>query len=254
MNIQHAYILYIDKPDPIHYMEECKASCDQYGIPVTPFLGMKLPTTTAEVKEKWGFRVDPKVDQFYDEPIHNVWFREQLCTTGHLAMWKDAVEKYPNAAIAFMEHDALVKRNFLDIGVQDNEIVFLGYRVDDRDDYECIDEPFIKYPVTKFEGTHGYAITTNTARAILHGIDQQWPLLPLGVSIDFYLGVQNIFKLNMTVVDPAPLVAVMEQKASETQPEGKVARYNMAPHNGFIKGLKNTDKYTYDPENNWLIF
>ena len=79
MNIEHAYILYIDKPEPIKYMEECKASCEQYGVPVTPFLGMKLPTTTNAVKEKWGFRVNPAVDEFckemnYDFNVTKEWF------------------------------------------------------------------------------------------------------------------------------------------------------------------------------------
>ena len=251
MNIEHAYILYIDKPEPIKYMEECKASCEQYGVPVTPFLGMKLPTTTAEVKDKWGFRVNPAVDVNYNDPVHNIWFKEQLCTTGHLAMWKEA-QKH-TGAVAFFEHDAIVKRNFLDIDVRDGEIVFLGYRVDHRDDYECIDDPFTIVPVKKFEGTHGYAITPRTAQAMLDMVDRR-DYLPLGISIDFYLGVQNLFGLKMFVADPSPMIAPMEDKQSFTQPEGKVARYNIGPPDGFIKGLKNTDKYRYDVKNNLLVF
>ncbi len=63
MKIEHAYILYIDTPDAVKYMEECKASCEEHGIPVTPFLGLKLPTTTETILDKWGFRVDPRCDE-----------------------------------------------------------------------------------------------------------------------------------------------------------------------------------------------
>jgi len=252
MKIEHAYILYIDTPDAVKYMEECKASCEEHGIPVTPFLGMKLPTTTQEVFNNWGFRVNTDVDTHYNHPIYNVWFKEQLCTTGHLAIWKKIVAEH-RGAVAIFEHDAIVKRNFLDVDVADNEIAFLGYRVDHRDDYECIDDPFVKVPVRKFEGTHGYAITPNTAERCLKVVDS-WVTLPLGISIDFYLGVQNRFGLNMIVVDPAPIIAPQEDKQSTTQPEGKVARYNMSPPPGFVKGLKNHEKYMYDPQNDWLVF
>jgi hypothetical protein len=69
MKIEHAYILYIDDPDSIRYMEECKKSCEEHGIPVTPFLGLKLPTTVAHIKEKWGFRVNPLVEERIDDPV-----------------------------------------------------------------------------------------------------------------------------------------------------------------------------------------
>lgn len=270
MNIEHAYILYIDTPDAIKYMEECKASCEKYGIPVTPFMGMKLPTTTQAIKDNWGFRVDPRVDDhailnsdpnqpnIQEHLVMNVWFKEQLCLTGHLAIWKEIATKH-KGAVAVFEHDAIVKRNFLDVDVQDNEWTFLGFRVDERDDYECIDEPFIKVPMNKFEGTHAYAMTPNTAKNCLNALDN-WGgnrgYLPLGVSIDHMMGVQNGFKFPMYVVDPAPVIVAVENKKSHTQPDDKTARYNMIPPDGFLKGIKESaiDKYTIDEENGWLVF
>ena len=257
MKIEHAYILYIDTPDATKYMEECKASCEKYGIPVTPFMGLKLPTSTQEIYEKWGFKVDPRVDPHNNtKDVMNIWFKEQLCLTGHLAIWKEVASKH-TGAVAVFEHDAIVKRNFLDIDVQDNEWVFLGYRVDHRDDYECIDDPFTKVPVRKFEGTHAYALTPNTAKNCLHALSQfkeNRGYLPLGVSIDHMMGVTNGFALPMYVADPGPVIVATEDKISHTQPEQKVARYNMIPTDGFLKGLKNTEKYTLDEENGWLWF
>lgn len=268
MKIEHAYILYIDTPDAIQYMEECKKSCEEYGIPVTPFMGLKLPTTTQIIKDKWGFRVDPRVDDHatvnYDHPdlsqhlVFNTWFKEQLCLTGHLAIWKEVATKHQNA-VAVFEHDAIVKRNFLDVDVNDNEWVFLGYRVDHRDDYECIDDPFTKVPVNKFEGTHGYALTPNTASNCLNALEK-WDgnrgYLPLGVSIDHMMGVTNGFRLPMYVVDPGPVIVPLENKISHTQPEEKVARYNMIPTDGFLKGIKESavHKYQIDEKNGWIVF
>jgi GR25 family glycosyltransferase involved in LPS biosynthesis len=268
MKIEHAYILYIDTPDAIQYMEECKKSCEEHGIPVTPYMGMKLPTTTDNILHKWGFRVDPRVDDHailnpnhpdYDKhKVLNVWFKEQLCLTGHLSIWKKVANEH-RGAVAVFEHDAIIKRNFLDVDVEDGEWVFLGYRVDHRDDYECIDAPFTKVPVNKFEGTHGYALTPNSALHCLYALDK-WDgnrgYLPLGVSIDHMMGVQNGFQMKMYVVDPAPVIVPIEQKKSHTQPNEETARYNMIPPDGFLKGLKESaiEKYQIDEVNGWIKF
>ena len=257
MKIEHAYILYIDTPKATSYMEECKASCEKYGIPVTPFLGLKLPTTSQHIKEKWGFNVDPQVDghEFTDDVL-NIWFREQLCLTGHLAIWKEIISKH-SGAVAVFEHDAIVTRSFEDINVNDGEFTFLGYRVDHRDDYECISDPYVKIPVNKFEGTHAYAVTPGTVNACLNALENfqvQNKYLPLGISIDHMMGVRNMFNIAMNVVDPAPVIVPLENKESYTQPDNKTAHYNMIPHDGFLKGLKNTDKYKIDEKNGWIVF
>jgi GR25 family glycosyltransferase involved in LPS biosynthesis len=253
MKIEHAYILYIDDPDSIRYMEECKKSCEEHGIPVTPFLGIKLPITTKEIRDKWGFRVNPECDvRGYNEPVMNVWFKEQCCLTGHLAIWKKIATEHKNA-VAVFEHDALVKKNFLDVDVYDREFLFLGYRFDSRDDYECIDAPFERHTIEKFEGTHAYAITPWTAEACLNAVDTM-PVLPLGVSIDHMMGVTNAFRIHLGVIDPAPVIAAIEEKKSYTQPDEKTARYNMIPHNNTLRGIKNTEKYKIDYKNNWIVF
>jgi len=252
MKIEHAYILYIDDPDSIRYMEECKKTCEEHGIPVTPFLGLKTPTTVAHIKEKWGFRVNPAVEFNKDHPYMDVWFKEQCCITGHLAIWKKIVADH-KGAVAVFEHDALVKKNFLDVDVVDHEYLFLGYRFDHRDDYECIDEPFTKVDIKKFEGTHAYALTPWTANACLEALDRL-EVLPLGVSIDHMMGVTNAFNVELRVVDPSPCIAAIEEKKSYTQPEEKTARYNMIPPDKTLMGIVNHEKYKMDYKNNWMVF
>lgn len=264
MKIEHAYILYIDTPDAIQYMEECKRSCEEHGIPVTPFMGMKLPTTTQAIYDNWGFKVDPRVNQHAvlkenptnEEFVLNIWFKEQLCLTGHMAIWKKIATEH-NGAVAVFEHDAIVKRNFLDADVQDQQWLFLGYRVDHRDDYECVDDPFKTIQIGKFEGTHAYALTPQTANYCLDSLEnfvKQNSYLPLGVSVDHMMGVRNMFKLPMCVLDPGPVIVATEDKVSHTQPEGKVARYNMIPPDGFLKGIVKPEKYKIDYDNNWIVF
>ena len=251
MKIEHAYILYIDTPDATQYMEECKASCIKHNIPYTAFLNFKYPVSIPEVNRITKFRIDERIENIEFEH-KDTFIKEQLCLIGHLGIWRHAVEQ-GFGAFAVMEHDAIVKRNFMDIEVDDMKFTFLGYRVADRDDYECPDDPWVKHEVPKFEGTHGYALTANTARAALHMFNQL-PCFPLGVSIDHYMGVYKRFGLPLEVVDPAPIIVPMEQKISHTQPDGIAGRYNMMPHELFLKGLKNREKYTYDAAENYLRF
>jgi GR25 family glycosyltransferase involved in LPS biosynthesis len=190
------------------------------------------------------------------EEVMNIWFKEQLCLTGHLAIWKEVMSKH-KGAVAVFEHDAIVKRNFLDVDVNDGEWVFLGYRVDHRDDYECVDDPFEKIKINKFEGTHGYALTPNTAKSCLDALDkfdQNRGYLPLGVSIDHMMGVTNAFNVELRVVDPSPCIAAIEEKKSYTQPEEKTARYNMIPPDKTLMGIVNHEKYKMDYKNNWMVF
>jgi len=253
MQIEHSYILYMDDPKSKQYMNECLESAKIHNIPITPFEGFKLPVTVKEIYDRWQVRVDPKLEwQQEEHPVYKIWFKEQLCTSGHVAMWKKIVKEH-TGAVACLEHDAYFVKELEGIEVEDMEIVFLGFRVDHKDDYICPNEPYSKVRVRKFEGTHGYAITPNTAKYLLSMVEQA-EHLPVGVSVDHYLGVRNLFKLNMSVVDPAPLVAIIGDRISFTQPEDKTARYNMIPPDGFLRGIVNTEKYMIDDANGWIVF
>jgi GR25 family glycosyltransferase involved in LPS biosynthesis len=253
MKIEHAYILYMDDPKSQAWMNECVESAKEHNVPISPFLGFKLPVTVQEINDRWQVKVDAKLEwQQHENPVYQTWFKEQLCTSGHVAMWKEIV-KHHNGAVACLEHDAYIVRSFDGIEVQDGEIVFLGFRVDQKEDYECLSDPFVNVPMKKFEGTHGYAITPNTAKYLLDILEKA-PHLPVGVSVDHYLGVRNLFNLNMFVVDPAPLIAIIGDRVSFTQPENSVARYNMIPPEGFLKGIVKPEKYALDYQHNWIVF
>ena len=260
MNIEHAYILHIDDPNSIAYMEECVRSCEQYGIHNTSYGWLKPPILTSTMLSNFDLHLNPRLDH----PDNLVHLKEAMCSTGHISLWRRIVERHAGA-VAIFEHDAVVKRNFLDIDVEDGEIVFLGYRLDSADDYECTDDQFVKYPIQEFSGTHAYAITPNTARHLLDTItkkdkfsrlcencqcDKEY--LPV-CSVDWWLGHNMLGLDKLTIVDPCPVIAVVGGRKSYTQYHEQVAKFNAPAYNGipvkFLEGIKNKNKYFIDDKN-----
>lgn len=260
MNIEHAYILYHDKPKPVKYMTECLQSCNTYNIPVTPFQGFSIQNVSAEkILNKWGLRIYPNLDQLLitNPETATTQYQETLCSTGHVAMWKQMIKDNHQAA-AFFEHDIIVKRNFLDLDIADDEIVFLGYRIAFEEDYVCLPDNFIKYDISMFGGTHAYALNINTAKKLLEALDKL-PYLPTERSVDWWLG-HNFFNLTMKIVDPVPTVSVnCGRDSSIKHMFGNVANYNMPTANGnfppkFLEGIVHPERYYIDETRNWLMF
>jgi GR25 family glycosyltransferase involved in LPS biosynthesis len=193
-----------------------------------------------------------------------------MCSTGHIHIWQLILKSGFTGAVAVFEHDAVVKRDFRSIDVKDNELVFLGYRMDSADDYECTPDEFEKHTIKEFSGTHAYAITPSTAEYLLDKVSQQRDkfnklcencecdskYLPV-CSVDWWLG-HNMFGLDrLVIVDPCPVVAVVGGRKSFTQYHEQVAKFNAPADNGlpvkFLEGIKNKDKYFID-DRNYLRF
>jgi GR25 family glycosyltransferase involved in LPS biosynthesis len=264
MKIECAYILYIDDPNSIKYMKECSQSCEKYNIPWLAIQWYKPPITTSELFANHDFNLNPRLDH----PSNLIHLKEAMCSTGHISIWRRIYERH-TGAVAIFEHDAVVKRDFKSIDVEDGEIAFLGYRIDQSEDYECVSDEFAKLPVNEFSGTHAYAITPNTAKHLLGRVarkDQFTRLcencqcdkeyLPV-CSVDWWLG-HNMLGLNkMTIVDPCPVVAVVGGRKSFTQYYERVAKFNAPANSGlpkkFMSGIINKNKYFVD-EKQFLKF
>lgn len=264
MNIEQAYILYINDPNSIAYMEECANSCDKFNIPWIAVQWYKPPVRTSDLLINNDLHLNPRLDH----PDNLVHLKEAMCSTGHISIWRRIYEKH-TGAVAIFEHDALVKRDIRSIDVEDGEITFLGYRLDSADDYDCPNDKFIKYPLQEFSGTHAYAITPKTAKHLLDAVvkklnfsrlcencqcDEKY--LPI-CSVDWWLG-HNMLGLNkLTIVDPCPVIAVVGGRKSYTQYHEQVAKFNAPADNGlpvkFLEGIKNRNKYFID-EKNYLRF
>lgn len=264
MKIEHAYILYIDDPESIKYMEQCVESCKKYYISYNTIQWYKPPITTSELYANHGLNLNPRLDH----PSNLIHLKEAMCSTGHIFIWEKIIQSH-KGAVAIFEHDAVIKRNFLDIDVEDGEITFLGYRVDQSEDYECVSDEYKKLPINEFSGTHAYVITPNTAKHLIGRVvrkDQFTRLcencqcdkeyLPV-CSVDWWLGHNMLGIDKMTIVDPCPVVAVVGGRKSFTQYYESVAKFNAPADNGFpenfLKGILDKNKYFID-EKNYLRF
>ena len=156
------------------------------------------------------------------------------CSAGHFKIWKMIVESGQSGVV--LEHDAVVKQSFTSIEPVDGEILWLGPRVLNMDDYSYPTGWETKYvEVDRWEGTHGYAITPKTAQMLLDCIGEYG----LNDSLDGQLGMRNMFDLPMRAIDPPHVVAVVsDDRRSTIETSGRGATWNAYSTDGFLAGLK----------------
>lgn len=233
--IRKAIILRHPAPYSIKYSEECAASCEKYGIPYEFFDGY-YTTDYEELNRLSGWR------------FPNAWVKEYCCTAGHLNIWLKIMKE--DGAVAVLEHDSIVKRRMDDIEVTDGEVLFLGLRVESREDYECPTGDVKLIPIKTFEGTHAYAMTPATARRCISNMSafREFPC-----PIDGLMGIHNFISQRLYLTDPSPVVCeVGNGRKSFTQFES--AKYNVFHPEGFMRGLKNPERYQYDPRRDRVVF
>lgn len=223
-SIKHAYIIYIDKPESIDYANQCAHSCQQYGMPYTLWPGVQINEHTNledETGFKWAF---------------NSRGGDSGCTASHLKLWRVIAEQ--EHACCIFEHDAMVTHNFYGTEIPDKKVVMLGYRVLNSTDYEYPggDTSFID--VTKFEGTHAYAITPNMAKHLIYNLEYDYTFAYGGVdtTIDGLISVCDRLGVDRCVMDPPPAICVVGNRVSTIQ--SNPAAYNTSLSPGFQKGLK----------------
>lgn len=231
--LKNAYILYLDEPKSLKYLEDCIDSCKQFpDINPIPVAG-PLRASYKELCAEFGIGIIPYyVDQMETnaQTLNNTF----SCNGGHYRIWKKIVES-GEAGVVF-EHDVVVKQDFTTLEPLDGEILWLGPRIHSMDDYKYPDGWEMKYvEVDRWEGTHAYAITPKTAQMLLDYIDEHG----INDSIDGQLGMRNIFDMKMRAVDPPPVVAVVSgNRQSTIELSGNAATWNAYSTDGFRAGLK----------------
>ena len=231
--LNNAYILYLDEPKSLKYLQDCVNSCTQFpDINPIPVAG-PLRATYKELCAEFGIGIIPYyVDQMATnaQTLNNTF----SCNGGHYRIWKKIVES-GEAGVVF-EHDVVVKQDFTTLQPLDGEILWLGPRIHNVDDYNYPDGWETRYvEVDRWEGTHAYAITPNTAQMLLDCIDEYG----INDSIDGQLGMRNIFDMRMRAVDPPPAVAVVSgNRQSTIELSGNAATWNAYSTDGFRAGLK----------------
>ncbi len=131
--IKNAYILHIDEPRSLKYLDDCLQSCKQFSdinpIPVQGYKGANYK----DICEEFGIGIIPYyVDQM--EKNGETLNKAFSCTAGHIKIWQMIVDSGEPGAV--LEHDAIVKGPLAMVDVDDDEILWLGPRIEFEDDYK----------------------------------------------------------------------------------------------------------------------
>ena len=226
-----SYILYVNDTKSIQYMNTCveSASVDPQleMIPVEGYNGVDALALSTEI----GIEIIP----FYAEKIksgareHNNAF---CCTAGHLKIWQMIVDSGEPGIV--LEHDTIIKGP-INLSLLDDsiDILWLGYRIKEINDYIYQNDVETKLvPTNRFEGTHAYALTPSGAQTLIDFLKRDG----FNDSIDGQLGMRNIFKLKMAILDPAPVVAVIGDKDSYIETANNPAQFNAQYTPRFLLG------------------
>ena len=232
--IRNTYIVYIDTDKSKAYLQDCLNSCARFpNINPIPHEGL-LGHDVTRLCDELGV---PTIDMYRNEQNPDM-RREQSAAfsdqAAHYAIWQKIVEDGESGAI--FEHDAIVKYDYSSMQPCDGEILWLGPRIDQENDYTPpIDCEWVRVSIDRFEGTHAYAITPVTAQMLIDNFRKYG----FNDSLDGQLGMRNMFDLDMTTIDPPPVVAVIGGgRQSSIAAQGASGSWNAYHTEGFLKNIR----------------
>ena len=185
------YILYIDKELSQEYANDCKETCEKFGLDVIMHQGL-CGLENRELTRKTGLK------------INTIQYASEYCgTVGHIQIWKRIAESDELGVV--LEHDSVTVGDYSNLTVNDGEILFLGPRMFHRSHYVFPTDVDVDYhDVSHYNGAHAYMITPGTARMLLEELERiQTILMP----IDGLLGLKNKFNMKLRTVDPSFVIS-----------------------------------------------
>jgi len=230
--LKNVYILHIDEPRSLQYLDDCVRSCKEYsGLNVVPVQGYK-GASYKDICKEFGLDIIPfyinQMDTIGDT-LNNAF----SCTAGHIKIWQMIVDSNDPGVV--LEHDAIVKGPLAMVDVDDYEILWLGPRIEFEDDYKFPWGAILEYvDVDRWEGTHAYAITPKTAQFLLDSIKKYG----LNDSIDGQLGMRNMFDMKFKTVNMPIAVAVVGNRESCIESHGNPGFWNAYHSDLFLKSLR----------------
>lgn len=246
MQITKAYIIRIDDPLSRNYSHECAESCVKYGVKYEFYEGVDVKTSPADFPKATGYRVTP--DGFAT-------YGELLATASHARLWEKIARnagrslRSSHEAVAILEHDCIVKNDFQHYPVMDGEIINLGYRVESRVDFTFPTTKPRLYPTARFDGAHAYALTPNTAAALVKKLNKR-----LREPVESWLGIENRAELELMCADPPPVVCETGSgRRSLVTVSHRSSPVSYLPFSGFFDGLE-TKKYWIQGGMGWLRY
>lgn len=230
--LQNVYILHIDEPRSLQYLDDCVRSCKEFpGLNVIPVQGYK-GASYKDICKEFGLDIIP----FYVNQMDtngDTLNKAFSCTAGHIKIWQMIVESGEPGVV--LEHDAIVKGPLSMVDVDDDEILWLGPRIEFEHDYKFPWGAIFDYvEVDRWEGTHAYAITPKTAQHLLDCMKK----FGLNDSIDGQLGMRNMFDMKFVTVNMPVVVAVVGNRESCIESHGNPGFWNAYHSELFLKHLR----------------
>lgn len=230
--LQNVYILHIDEPRSLQYLDDCVRSCKEFpGLNVIPVQGYK-GASYKDICKEFGLDIIP----FYVNQMDtngDTLNKAFSCTAGHIKIWQMIVESGEPGVV--LEHDAIVKGPLAMVDVDDDEILWLGPRIEFEHDYKFPWGAIFDYvEVDRWEGTHAYAITPKTAQHLLDCMKK----FGLNDSIDGQLGMRNMFDMKFVTVNMPVVVAVVGNRESCIESHGNPGFWNAYHSELFLKHLR----------------
>jgi len=202
-----AYILKIDTPISNEYAKICADSCDKVGLPWTYFKGYQNQTGKMAF-DKIGIKGLPTEPySFIQKPNQS---QKAMCATaGHFHIWKTIAEG-PDEAAVILEHDAIMLQP-MTIDIPDNQIVVLGYKVQDpsRYNHHKAGQPKELIRIQGHEGAHAYAITKNTAKFLIKEIEEK--SIRSAIDNDYFIRGQRRTAVPLSIASPTPALGWLRE-------------------------------------------
>jgi GR25 family glycosyltransferase involved in LPS biosynthesis len=230
--LENVYILHIDEPRSLQYLDDCVRSCKEFpNVNVIPVQGYK-GASYKDICKEFGIDIIP----FYVNQMDtngDTLNKAFSCTAGHMKIWQMIVESGEPGVV--LEHDAIVKGPLAMVEVDDDEILWLGPRIEFEHDYKFPWGAIFDYvEVDRWEGTHAYAITPKTAQHLLDCMKKYG----LNDSIDGQLGMRNMFDMKFVTVNMPVVVAVVGNRESCIESHGNPGFWNAYHSELFLKHLR----------------
>ena len=219
-----AYILYINKPESAEQAARASASCLEHDVMCEMVEGI-VGKSYDQIKEETGMLGGRSEDD-------HIYWKEYNAALGHIKIWKKIIES--GEAGIVLEHDAVVKYKLDDIEVKDGEILHLGPKVYDIDDYTYPEEfpsEKIYHEVRRWEGAHAYAMTPATAQYLIDKMREENRLMPT----EGLVSVRNRYFVKMLAIDPPCVVCVQPHKGISFTDASSEKNFRYFP--GFLEGL-----------------
>lgn len=229
------YILYHNSDSSVSYLNDCIYSISNVGLQYNKLKAVEGYSEDAvALCDLLNISIAPHYRKLLDSGSKEL--NNAICATlGHYKIWKEIVRSGRPGII--LEHDAILKSKDISLDALNLfKILWLGPRVCKEQDYTYPTDYTSEVIATeRFEGVHAYAIDHTTAKLdLIPWIEDSG----FTDSIDGFLAMRNTANLTMAVLDPPPVVAVVNRNGDFNSTVGTLAAtWNSENYPGFLSGL-----------------